>query len=72
MAGRWHAFLSTAEESRGEPRARELKGEADWAHPTKAAAIAALKEAVSREMKAVQERAAELGRALAAIREMES
>jgi hypothetical protein len=72
MAGRWHAFVPTTPGKRDEPQVKQLEGRHEWCHPTRRAALAALKRQVSQELKAAQERAAELGRALAAIREMES
>lgn len=71
MSGKWHAYLPTTVGQRDRPRVRECERPVPHGFATRAIALAMLRHDLERQHKAAQEKAAELGRALANLLKLE-
>lgn len=71
MAGKWWAFVPSRVVDRDKPQVTQMANPQPWAHPTRSAAIKSLRKTLEAQEKAAREKAAELGRALARLRELE-
>lgn len=71
MAGKWWAFVPTTVGQRDKPQVSEMRAAQPRGYATRIGALTALRKTIESEDHAAREKVAELGRALAHLREME-